>query len=237
MRRPAPALSVATCGFHVYLVEGPLLSVLPPTGPGVRGRPPPRGAAARTAAHPAGARKCHDAVAVHLHADRVRLSRAPRFRLGAVRAPGVPRGCWPWAPGVTRRKASFLARSSADVHPPVHTHLFGACGLRSRLHSPGRTSGGKSPRGTTVPGGDALEGPVAGNRPAARLCPGVAHARPHQSGALGRPRRTRRRPRGVLRCGPLRPRAIPLRPWVRVTSLKCPREHSSPGGTWTWARP
>lgn len=121
MRRPAPALSVATCGFHVYLVEGPLLSVLPPTGPEVRGRPPPRGAAARTAAHPAGARKCHDAVAVHLHADRVRLSRAPRFRLGAVRAPGVPRGCWPWAPGVTRRKASFLARSSADVHPPTHT--------------------------------------------------------------------------------------------------------------------
>lgn len=217
MRRPAPALSVATCGFHVYLVEGPLLSVLPPTGPGVRGRPPPRGAAARTAAHPAGARKCHDAVAVHLHADRVRLSRGPRFRLGAVRAPGVPRGCWPWAPGVTRRKAGFLARSSADVHPP-HTH---AC---SELAGSGLAC-------------THLGGPAAGNRPAARLCPGVAHARPHQSGALGRPRRTRRRPRGVLRCGPLRPRAIPLRPWVRVTSLKCPREHSSPGGTWTWARP
>lgn len=200
MRRPAPALSVATCGFHVYLVEGPLLSVLPPTGPGVQGRPPPRGAAARTAAHPAGARKCHDAVAVHLHADRVRLSRGPRFCLGAARAPGVPRGCWPWAPGVTRRKAGFLARSSADVHPPIHTHLFGACGLRSHLHSPGRTSGGKSPRGTTVPGGGAC-----------------AAAPVRRSGET---RRTRRRPRGVLRCGPLRPRAIPLRPWVRVTSLK-----------------
>lgn len=39
--------------------------------------------------------------------------------------------------------------------PPPHTRLFGARGLRSRLHSPGRTSGGKSPRGTTVPGGGA----------------------------------------------------------------------------------
>lgn len=153
MRRPAPALSVATCGFHVYLVEGPLLSVLPPTGPGVQGRPPPRGAAARTAAHPAGARKCHDAVAVHLHADRVRLSRGPRFRLGAVQAPGVPRGCWPWAPGVTRRKAGFLVRSSADVHPP-HTH---AC---SELAGSGLAC-------------THLGGPAAGNRPAARRCPGV----------------------------------------------------------------
>lgn len=37
-------------------------------------------------------------------------------------------------------------------------------------------------------------------------------------------------PRGVLRCRPLRPRAILLRPWVRVTSLKCPERTAIPEG-------